>query len=335
MRRFSGLLVMGAAALFCLDGVSAWAAPAPKAIELTLGHPTQRDSTWHAAAVKFKELVEKRTDNRVKINIFPAGELGNERELAEQLQSRAIDLTLVSTMTMSSFEPSVQIFDFPYLFPTHEKAYAVLDGKVGNLVAEILKKKNFHVLAYMENEYRGISNSKRPVNVPADLKGMKMRVPEAPVLAKWLESLGSAPTPIPSTELYTALQTGIVDGQDNGIILTYSHKVASVQKYYSITNHIYGNLPIFINEQRWQSLPPDIQDIIQKAAYETRDYERKISAEYRAKYLAEMKKMGVIVNDITPENMKLFIQSARVLYPSFKKMVDPAVYDAAMEAIKD
>ena len=205
------------------------------------------------------------------------------------------------------------------MFPTFKKAYEILDGDVGKMVSDTLDAKGFHVLAYLENDYRGFSNSKRAINTPEDLKGMKLRVPESPVLVAWMKRVGASPTPMPFNEVYSALQTGVVDGQDNGILLTYTHKLGEVQKYYSLTNHIYCPAPLFINKDLWKSLPSDIQDIMQKAAIVARDEDRKLNVEYRVKYAEALKAKGMIINELSAENLQKFVDSAHATYPEFKK----------------
>jgi len=309
--------------------------PAAKAeYEIKLAHSAETNHPWHLAMLKFTEQVTKETNGRVKFNIFTAGEMGGEREMAEALQNGTLDMIIIATMGMSTFEPQVQIFDFPYLFPTFEKAYEVLDGEVGQMVADRLDKKGFHVLSYLENDYRGFSNSKHPINTPEDLKGLKLRVPESPVLVAWMKAVGAAPTPMPFNEVYSALQTGVVDGQDNGILLTYTHKLQEVQKCYSLTNHIYCPSPLFINSDLWKSMPADIQEIMQKAAVEARDYQRNLNKEYRVKYEEELKAAGMEINELTDENLQKFVDSAYSVYPQFTDLIDKDIYDAMMKAVK-
>lgn len=301
--------------------------------KLTLAHGGETNHPWQIAALKFKEIVEKESNGRIALTIFTAGEMGGDREMAEALQNGSLDMTIIATMAMSAFEPQVQIFDFPYLFPTEQTAYKVLDGEAGKLVAEYLAKKGFHVLAYWENSYRGFSNSKRKITKPEDLKGLKFRVPETPILMAWLRSIGSAPTPMPFTELYSALQTGVVDGQDNGILLTYTHKVGEVQKYYTLANHIYSPAPLYFNAKKFAKLPKDLQDILAKAAVECRDYQRGINAEYALKYEKALTDMGLEVTTLTPEQLQVFVDSARPLYNEFKGKIDPKIYEAVMAAV--
>lgn len=223
---------------------------------------------------------------------------------------------------MSAFEPSLQIFDFPYLFPDYESAYKVLDGEIGQKIGEKLLPKDMRVLVYLENDYRNFSNNNKPIVQVDDLKGLKIRVPETPILIEWLKDIGAAPTPIAYNELYSSLQTKVVDGQDNGVLLTYTAKYYEVQDYYSLTKHIYAPAPLLINETFWQSLPQDIQKIIQEAAVEMREYQRELDRENSAKFLKEMETAGLTVNEISPENLKGFVKSTESVYRKFQEKVD-------------
>lgn len=302
---------------------------------LSLAHSVETNHPWHPACERFIELVEKNSNGRIEFNsLFSAGEMGGEREMAEGLQQGTLDMILIATMGMSSFDKNLMIYDFPYLFPSFEKAYEVLDGKVGQMVSDSLEEKGFHVLAYMENDYRGFSNNSKSIHHPADLSGLKLRVPESPVLVAWMKSVGASPTIMPYNEVYSALQTGVVDGQDNGILLSYTHKVFEVQKYYSLTNHIYCPAPLMISTRIWNEMPDELKDVMTKAAIEARDYQRKLNVEYRTKYEEAAVKEGVNINSLSDSEMQEFVSSAKQVWPEFEKLVDKDIYDAMMEAVK-
>ena len=326
-------LMMGLSVSLALCSVSANAAD-PE-FSLSLAHSAETNHPWHPASEKFIELVEKNSNGRIEFNsLFSAGEMGSEREMAEGLQQGTLDMILIATMGMSSFDKNLMIYDFPYLFPSFEKAYQVLDGKVGQMVSDSLEKKGFHVLAYLENDYRGFSNNSKPIHHPSDLAGLKLRVPESPVFVAWMKSINANPTIMPYNEVYSALQTGVVDGQDNGILLSYTHKVFEVQKYYSLTNHIYCPSPLMISTRVWNELPDDLKDVMTKAAVEVRDYQRKLNAEYRAKYEKAAVDEGVQLNALSDTEMQEFVDSAKKVWPEFANVVDKDIYDAMMQAVE-
>lgn len=301
---------------------------------LTFAHSAEVEHPWHKAAQRFISDVQTKSAGRIKFSsLFSAGEVGSEREMAEGLQQGTLDVILIATMGMSSFDPNLVLFDFPYLFPDFETAYKALDGKSGQLMAKSLEKKGFHVLAYLENDYRGFSNNKRAIHHPSDLAGLKLRVPASPVLIAWMKSVKADPTVMPYNEVYSAIQTGVVDGQDNGILLSYTHKIFEVNKYYSLTNHIYCPSPIMISEKIWKKMPSDLQKVLTDAAADARDYQRKLNVEYRSKYQAEAEKAGIKINSLTDSELSEFVESARKVWPEFENKIDPEIYKATMEAV--
>ena len=316
-------------------GLSLGAASAQAAdFSFSLAQSAETNHPWQPACEKFISLVEKNSNGRIEFNsLFSAGEMGGEREMAEALQQGTLDMILIATMGMSSFDNNLMIYDFPYLFPDYETAYRVLDGKVGQMVADSMEKKGFHVLAYLENDFRGFSNNSRPIEHPADLKSLKLRVPESPVFVEWMRSIGANPTIMPYNEVYSALQTGVVDGQDNGILLSYTHKVFEVQKYYSLTNHIYCPAPLMISTRIWNELPDDLKDVMTKAAIEVRDYQRQLNREYHQKYEQAARDEGVKINALTDAELQEFVDSAKKIWPQFKDSIDPAIYDAMMQEV--
>lgn len=301
---------------------------------LTYAHSAEINHPWHPASQQFIKEVEEQSQGKIKFSsLFTAGEVGSEREMAEGLQQGTLDVILIATMGMSSFDQNLMLFDFPYLFPDFETAYKALDGEPGQLMAKSLEKKGFHVLAYLENDYRGFSNSKRAIHHPSDLAGLKLRVPASPVLVEWMKTIKAAPTVMPYNEVYSAIQTGVVDGQDNGILLSYTHKIFEVNKYYSLTNHIYCPAPIMISTEIWNKLPDDLKQVMTKAAEDARDYQRKLNVEYRANYEAEAKKQGIEVNELSDEELGEFVKSATAVWPQFANKIDKALYDSTMKAV--
>jgi len=316
------------------DGAQSSDAGTKDKILIRLAHGAAPNHPWNLAAEKFAETVSEETDGRVEFQIFTAGQMGSDREMTEALQNGTLQMAIVSTMAMSAFEPAVQVYDLPYLFPSYEKAYEVLDGPIGEEVAAKLIPKGIRVLAYWENDFRHFSNSKRPIETVEDLQGIKMRVPETPILIAWLESIGAAPTPVPYNELYSSLQTKMVDGQDNGVFLTHSAKYYEVQEYYSLTGHIYSPAPLMINETFYQSLPDDIKQVIDKAAIEMRDYQRQLDREQLDSRLEEMKAAGLKVNEISPENLQGFIDSTEAVYDKFKNQIDQNILRQILEVTR-
>lgn len=293
-----------------------------KEIKINLAHGGDQVHPWNTAAKKFAEEVRKESAGEIDVRIYTAGQMGSDREMLESTQSGSLQMSAISTMAMSGFEPTMQIFDLPYLLPDYATAYRVLDGEIGETIANTLVKKGVRNLAYWENDYRQLSNSKKPITSVEDVAGLKIRVPETPILIGWLESLKAIPTPIAYTELYTSLQQRVVDGQDNGIFLMHSAKYYEVQDYYTLTNHIYAPVAFMINERFYQKLSPQHQKIIKTAAENARDFQRRLSAEIRTARLNEMKEAGLKVTELSPQAQASFRESSQPVYEKMKSVVD-------------
>lgn len=288
---------------------------ADKTFTLKMHHPGGPDHPYTLGAEKFKQLVEEKTNGTIKINIFPNNELASGAKAIEGVQMGTIDIALESTMSMGNFVPEMGVLDLPFLFPNREVAFKVLDGKVGKELADKSLAKGLRVLYYWDNGFRNISNSKRPINSPEDLKGLKIRVPESKVYISTFKALGAIPSPMAFSELFTALQLKTVDGQENpnGHMITY--KLVEVQKYYSITNHIYTAEPLVIRNDLFSKMSKAQQEALLQAAKEAGDYERQLSADKESYYLDLIKKAGVQVNN---PDLKPFQNAVKEVYDQYK-----------------
>ncbi len=237
--------------------------------EIRLAHADPPDiytSRKAAGSTVFKAMVENETGGAVKVNLFPAGQLGGEREVAEAVKLGSVQIGMLSG-PFSGFCKEAQVFDIPYLFPSLLVAYRTLDGPFGKeLAEECLKKTGMRILTYAQVGFRNFTNSTRVIKTPADLKGLKFRVMENPVYMNLVKSMGAAPTPIPWPETYTALQQKVVDGQENPISAIKFAKLYEVQKYMVMDGHTFGVSFILINERFFQSLPKEYQAIVKNAA---------------------------------------------------------------------
>lgn len=237
--------------------------------EIRLGHPDPADiytSRKAAGSTVFKHMVENETGGAVNVNLYPAGQLGGEREVAEAVKLGSVQVGMLSG-PFSGFCREAQVFDIPYLFPSLLVAYRTLEGPFGKeLAEECLKKTGMRILTYAQVGFRNFTNSARVIKTPADLKGLKFRVMENPVYVNLVRSMGAAPTPIPWPETYTALQQKVVDGQENPISSIKFAKLYEVQKYLTMDGHTFGVSFMLINEKFFQSLPKEFQAILKNAA---------------------------------------------------------------------
>jgi tripartite ATP-independent transporter DctP family solute receptor len=274
-----------------------------KEIVLKFGHVLAPSHPYNLGAEKFKEILETNAPQPVRVEIYHSSQLGNERDLTEGLQLGTVDLA-IAPGTITSFEPKMKVFGLPFIFKSREHAYKVLDGEIGKELASNLPSVKLRLLAYWENGYRQITNSKKPIYTPEDLKGIKLRVPENKVYVDTFTQWGANVTTMAFGELYTALQQKTIDAQENSIALVYTNKLYEAQEYMSLSNHVYEPAPLLISQITWNKLSPEMQRSIQKAAEEARDYERKLLVDADKKYLEELKKEGMQVNEIDVEAFK-------------------------------
>ncbi len=250
-----------------------------------------QNSHYGVAIDTFAREVERRTNGRYKVQTFYSAALGAERESVEGVQLGTLDLTLTSTGPLPNFVPEVAILDIPFLFRDYAHARAVLDGPIGQELLAKFPAKGMIGLAWAENGFRHMTNSKRPVNVPEDLKGLKMRTMENPIHIEAYRQFGILPTPMAFTEVFTALQQGTVDGQENPLSVITAAKLDQVQKYLSLTGHVYSPAVFLMNKAQWDKLSDaDRQAFLDAARDGVRanrarvdDDERKAVADLRAR----------------------------------------------------
>ena len=244
-------------------------AMAQKVFELKLAHADSTDisvSRKHAQAVAFADLVNTRSGGRIAVKVYGGGALGGEREYVEAIKAGTVEAGIASGV-IANFFPSAMVTDIPFLFPSGEVAWKVMDGPFGDrLRAAFLKETGMRCLTFSEVGFRNFTNNVRPIRTPADMKGLKIRVQETPLYITLIKALGASPTPIAFTELYTSLQTKVVDGEENPIPTILMSKFAEVQKYLTLDGHNYGVDWFVINEKFFRSLPPDLQYIVLSSA---------------------------------------------------------------------
>lgn len=262
--------IVGIFAVFFLIHAAVYAAPE---FVLKLGHVADPAKPYAQAGEQFAELVNTKTGGAVEVQVFPNSQLGNQRDLVEGLTYGTLDLTLTSTAVLGNFLPKMAVFDLPFIFRDLPHTYAALDA-VGMEMNEELEPKGLKVLAFFENGVRHLTNDVRPVTKPEDMEGLKIRVMEQPVYIEMMRALGANPTPMAFGELYTALQQGTVDGQENPVSHIWTQRFFEVQKYISLTGHTYSAEPLVISMITWKKLPVEYQNAIQESATEALEWHR-------------------------------------------------------------
>ena len=322
-RRSFLLAAAGAAAL---AGGMSWA-NAQEPVTIRLGHVLAETHSWHVAGKGFADEVEKETAGRVKIELFPGGQLGTETEVIEGLQVGTMHAGIIGSGSFQTVEPKMGIVELPYAWKTREKAFAAFDGELGQSLDELLAAKNIVVLSWWENGYRHVTNNKRPIQKPEDLSGMKIRVTPDKVRLDTFLALGAEPAPLAFGELYSALQQGVFDAQENPLSIIYGSSFFEVQKYLSLTGHVWGAACLVIAKPIWDKISPEDQKAVAKAAATWRDKQRNMISESNADFIAKLKEKGMEVNEVDPapfiEKVKPVWETQEVVYgPEMMKLLE-------------
>ena len=306
-----GIVLFSAAAVFF--GVLALSPPDGMAkTVIKLAHVCTLEDVFHLQSLKFKELVEQRTQGEVEIQIFPNKQLGDkETDLISLIQQGVVGSAVITCGPITTFEPLFGIMDLPFLFTSEAQAYKVLDGPIGQKFLDSLSNVGIKGLAFGERGFRNVSNNVRPIQKPEDLKGIKTRVMESPVYISTFKALGANPIPMGWGEVYTALQQGTIDAQENPPGVIWAFKLFEVQKYYSLTGHSYSGNVVMMNKTLFDGLAPAQQKALLDSAKDSAEYGRKMNNESVNDVLAKLKEKGMAVNDV---DRKLFQDKCAAVY---------------------
>jgi tripartite ATP-independent transporter DctP family solute receptor len=308
-----------------------WKVVPVDAITLKLGHVLPPEHSWHICATGFAEEVKKATEGRVEIKVFPNSQLGSETAMIEGLQLGTIEMGLIGGASFQNIEPKMGVEGIPYAWSDHQHAYRAFDGELGNQLAALLERKGVKILAWWENGFRHVTNNKRPINTPEDLKGLKLRVTPDKIRLDTFKALGALPVPMAFSELYSALQQGTVDGQENPFAIIYSNHFYEVQKYLSLTNHIWSSATLDIAKPVWEKISAQDRPIILKAAYAWRDKQRKMVQDSSEDFLAKLKAKGMQIN--TPQN-ELFKRAVASVWKQYEPVFGKEFFDLIEKARK-
>jgi len=295
-------------------------------ITLRIGHGSPETNERHAAVMRFKELVEEKSDGKIEVLVYPNEQLGSEAEMIESVTLN--DLQMVAASAFSQYDQKISVFHLPYLFDSYEEAWKVLDGEIGQEVSNFFLEDNLRILAYFENGFRHVT-SNVPIKTPEDLQGLNIRTPEFPLSLSTFNALGANPTPMAFGELYMALQQGTVDAQENPVANIYANKFQEVQKYLNMTSHQYMPLPVAISEEFWQSLSADHQQIIKSSAQEAAQFHRDTLRQKEEEMIEELKNSGMKI--VEPE-IQPFKEKVAPVYEAFKQKYGKDFVNRVIEA---
>ncbi len=302
-------------------------------IKVIIAHAGTEQTAMHLAWLKAKEVLER--DNVFKVELHPNGTLGNDQQLQEAVQNGDITMTACSSSSLATFEPRISVFSTPFLFPNKEIAYKVLDGSFGQKMLDMMQEQGFKALGYFESSsYRAFSSNK-PVYTPEDLKGMKVRVIQNSLHIKLWESLGASPTGIPFSELYTSLQQGTVEAQDNPLELIISQRFFEVQDYITITNHMFQVGMATCNLDWYNSLNEQQQKIVNDAIKAGVEFQRDLAEKEYDSYIKTLKDAGLEIITLSDDVRKLFEDKMTPVYDEVGKEVGQELLDEVLKAVKD
>jgi tripartite ATP-independent transporter DctP family solute receptor len=277
----------------------------------------------YLGAKAFAEHIQAKTHGEITVDVFPMGQLGGERSMVEQVQGGTLDIADCTTGVLSNFVPEVALFDLPFLWPSRKVAYAVtLDPEFWKIFADLFPKKGFAAIGYGENEFRDLTNTKREVRKPEDLKGLKIRVIEAPIFLDTWRALGASPVPMPFPEIYNALQQGVIDAQENPLMTSVMMKFTEVTPFATITNYSLTECIKVINLDLWQRLTPDQQAIFREASAVMIALNREENVKQTEEIVSKLEQQGKVkITRLTAEERRAFYQAVQPVYAEYEQKV--------------
>jgi len=282
---------------------------------LRLAHAAPDTDLQQDLAEFFKEQLEERSNGEITVTIFPQGQLGNDTAMVDGTRSGIIDVVMTGLNNLTGLVPEAGAFELPFIFPTRDDAYAVLDGEIGQGISSQFEGHGLKMLGYPENGYRNMTNNRAPIVEPGDVAGLQMRVNNSKALSDMFQLLGATPQQIPVAELYTALETGVVDAQDHPIGIVQSFKFDEVQDYLSLTQHAYSALALAMNLNKFNGLSEEQQQLVTEVATEAVEMQRGLAQEREEEMLADLESKGMEINrDV---NAEAFQEAVRPVWDSF------------------
>jgi len=292
-------------------------------IFIKVAHDSQEGAAIDQGFHKFKELLEEKTGGQVVVEIFPAGQLsgGDSFVSATMLQSGDIDVSTIMPGIFARFDERFQVLCLPFMWGSLEDAYQAWDGYPGQYMLDLLSEKGLKGLGYFSTGIKIFTNDLKPVVTPEDLRGMKIRTPDSPIVIETITALGGIPTVTSMGELFITLQQGVVDGQENAIGTIYTRGLHEVQGYATVTGHEIISFPLSMNKKLFDSLPTDIQESVLLSAKEAADYQRELIVGEEELYLKAMEDEGVHVTNLTPEQKQIWIDTVAPVHKKFESVI--------------
>ena len=305
------------------------------AAEFTMkfANPVAKDHSWGKGAEKFAELVTEATKGRVLIQAHHAGTLGKIRETLEMARVGTVDFVVAGTGNVTAYVPEIGITVLPYLWKDTQTMFKALDGPFGEVMNKALDKQGLELAGWWDNGFRHVSNNRRPIMKADDLKGLKIRCLPAKVHVAFFKELGAVPTPMDFTELYQAMQSGVVDAQENPPSMVYANKFQEVQKFYSLTAHVNEPGVVVVSKASLKKLPADLQKAVLAASFKAALWQREVNAKDNDAVMTKLVTAGMKINEVPADTIAAFRKAAYKVYPEAiggfgpdgKKLVDQMI----------
>ena len=284
------------------------------------------------AALLFKQALERQSGGRIQVQLFPNGQLGEEKAMLEGLRFGTVDAALITNATIAQIEPAFQLNDLPFLYSTEAQAHKVLDGKVGQTLAKKLEPKGLVTLGFMEMGFRVMVNNTRPVNRPTDVKGVKYRVMQSPLYIDMFSALGGSAVPMAWGEVFPAVQQGTIDGLEMPVVSVHAMKFDELVKYVSLTNHTYSMVALLVSQKAFDKLPPDLKAVVREAGRSIVGPQRFATAANVKDAVGVLEKKGVKVNVVT--DIASFRPLMKPVYDKYRPLIGADLMDQALGAVK-
>ncbi len=305
-----------------------------KPVVIKFSHVVAVDTPKGQAAEYFKKLVEERSKGEIKVEVYANASLYDDRDAIEAISMNAIQIAAPSFSKFTSFVPQLQLFDLPFLFDDVDHLHGVLTGEVGQKLLDMVGKKGLVGLGYWDNGFKQLSANK-PLIKPEDAAGLKFRIMSSKVLEAQFKALNANPQVLPFSEVYSALQQGVVDAAENPLSNFYTKKFNEVQRDLTMSNHGYLGYMVVTGKLFWKKLSDDQRELISQAMKEATEYGNKLAQEMDERYLAEIKAAGTTtVHDLTPEQRKAWKDKLMTIYPEFYDVVGKELIDGALNSGK-
>ena len=312
------------------------AAPAGvSGVTYSLGSVAAETSNQIEAAKMFAQKVNEYTNGAITINVFPASQLGSDESMCEDMARGALEFSFLNQGSCAGFDQMLDVHYLPYIARNYEEADKLYygDGIIPTTLKNTLKSHGITVLGWYENEFRGLSNSVREVKTAEDCKGMKLRVPGSAAIKDYFTELGVQCVTLSMGELYTALQQGTVDGQDNGVLITHDNMLDEINQYYTYTKHVYAMSAMAVSDVIWEQFSPEQQEAVKKAAAECQEWQVKKTRDQIDSYLADMESKGVKVHQLTDDEIATFAAVAERTWENMRKVYGDDVINKLKEEV--